>query len=192
MLNGTHDTYRACNTQPMSQAPVATSSPCTPSSTRRSTCFCDSPPTMRPSRSAPTISPPSPQYGDETIVLDGEMGEYCVTARRKGNDWYVGGITNWTPRDITDRPYLPSRRQLRGRVVCGRPQRPPWCHRLQTHRRARRQFQNHPSCTRRRFRSQNHQESNYESNIYYWRRGTAFLFSPPRHARQINLPASRM
>ena len=28
------------------------------------------------------------------------MGEYIVTARRKGTDWYVGGITDWTPRDI--------------------------------------------------------------------------------------------
>ena len=28
------------------------------------------------------------------------MGEYIVTARRKGNTWYIGGITNWTARDI--------------------------------------------------------------------------------------------
>lgn len=36
------------------------------------------------------------------------MGEYCITARRKGNDWYIGGITNWTARDITiDLSFLP-------------------------------------------------------------------------------------
>ena len=28
------------------------------------------------------------------------MGEYIVTARRKGDTWYIGGITNWTSRDI--------------------------------------------------------------------------------------------
>ena len=28
------------------------------------------------------------------------MGEYIVTARRSGNVWYVGGITDWTARDI--------------------------------------------------------------------------------------------
>ena len=39
--------------------------------------------------------------GVEPFVLDGKMGEYIVTARRKGNDWYIGGITNWTPRDLT-------------------------------------------------------------------------------------------
>jgi len=33
-------------------------------------------------------------------VLDGKMGEYIVTARRSGNVWYVGGITDWTARDI--------------------------------------------------------------------------------------------
>ena len=38
---------------------------------------------------------------DETLVLQGKLGESIVTARRKGNDWYVGGMTDWTPRDIT-------------------------------------------------------------------------------------------
>ena len=37
---------------------------------------------------------------DETRVLQGRVGEYIVTARRKGNVWYLGGITNWTARDI--------------------------------------------------------------------------------------------
>ena len=41
-----------------------------------------------------------PTVWEETRVLQGEVGEYIVTARRKGNTWYIGGITNWTPRDI--------------------------------------------------------------------------------------------
>ena len=41
-----------------------------------------------------------PTVWDESIVLDGKMGEYIVTARRSGNVWYVGGITDWTARDI--------------------------------------------------------------------------------------------
>lgn len=41
-----------------------------------------------------------PTVWDESIVLDGKMGEYIVTARRAGNVWYVGGITDWTARDI--------------------------------------------------------------------------------------------
>ena len=41
-----------------------------------------------------------PTVWDETRILDGKMGEYIVTARRKGNTWYVGGLTDWTARDI--------------------------------------------------------------------------------------------
>ena len=31
-----------------------------------------------------------------------------VTSRRKGDNWYVGAMTNWTPRDLTiDCRFLP-------------------------------------------------------------------------------------
>ena len=42
-----------------------------------------------------------PTIFDETQILNGKMGEYIVTARRKGNVWYVGGQTNWNSRDLT-------------------------------------------------------------------------------------------
>ena len=29
------------------------------------------------------------------------MGEYIVTARRKGDAWYVAGMTDWRARDVT-------------------------------------------------------------------------------------------
>jgi alpha-glucosidase len=41
-----------------------------------------------------------PTIWDETRFLSGEPGEYVVIARRKGEAWYLGGITNWTPREI--------------------------------------------------------------------------------------------
>ena len=41
-----------------------------------------------------------PTTWDETLFLIGEPGEYVVLARRSGDAWYVGGITNWTPREI--------------------------------------------------------------------------------------------
>jgi alpha-glucosidase len=28
------------------------------------------------------------------------MGEYIITARRQGDTWYIGGITNWDARDL--------------------------------------------------------------------------------------------
>jgi alpha-glucosidase len=49
-----------------------------------------------------------PTTFDETIPLDGKVGEYVVTARRKGNSWYIGAITNWNPRDLSiDLSFLP-------------------------------------------------------------------------------------
>ena len=41
-----------------------------------------------------------PTVWDETRVLDARIGEYILLARRSGKDWYVGAMTNWTPRDL--------------------------------------------------------------------------------------------
>ena len=41
-----------------------------------------------------------PSVWDETRVLDAKIAEYVVVARRKGRDWYIGAMTNWTPRDL--------------------------------------------------------------------------------------------
>jgi alpha-glucosidase len=49
-----------------------------------------------------------PTTFDETIPLDGKVGEYVVTSRKKGDHWYVAAMTNWTPRDLTIKfPFLP-------------------------------------------------------------------------------------
>ena len=42
-----------------------------------------------------------PTTWDEIKVLEASLNEYVVIARRKGSDWYVGGITNHVPRNIT-------------------------------------------------------------------------------------------
>ena len=41
-----------------------------------------------------------PVNWDETRVLAAEAGQYCVTAKRKGDSWFVGAITNSTARDL--------------------------------------------------------------------------------------------
>ena len=38
---------------------------------------------------------------DESIALDGIPGEYIVQARRSGEDWFVGAITNTEARTVT-------------------------------------------------------------------------------------------
>jgi alpha-glucosidase len=41
-----------------------------------------------------------PAIWDSTIVLEGKIGEYIVIARKKGNDWFVGAMTDWNSRNI--------------------------------------------------------------------------------------------
>ena len=58
-----------------------------------------------------------PTTWDETIVLDGKVGEYLVIARRKGFRWYVGAITNWEERDLElDLSVLPNFGAKSGRI----------------------------------------------------------------------------
>ena len=38
---------------------------------------------------------------DETVPLDGVVGEFVAIARRKGDVWFVGAMTNWTAITIT-------------------------------------------------------------------------------------------
>lgn len=42
-----------------------------------------------------------PTVFDETVALDGKVGEYVALARRKENTWYAGAITNWNARELT-------------------------------------------------------------------------------------------
>jgi len=41
-----------------------------------------------------------PTVFDETVPLAGEVGEYVAIARRKGDTWYIGAMTNWDERTI--------------------------------------------------------------------------------------------
>ena len=41
-----------------------------------------------------------PTVFDETVVLDAEVGNHIVVAKRKGDTWYIGGITDWSSRSV--------------------------------------------------------------------------------------------
>jgi alpha-glucosidase len=41
-----------------------------------------------------------PTVWDETVAVDGKVGEYIVMARRKGESWYLGGLTDWSAREV--------------------------------------------------------------------------------------------
>ena len=49
-----------------------------------------------------------PTTFDETVAMDGKVGEYAVIARRKAGTWYVGAMSNWDARElILDFSFLP-------------------------------------------------------------------------------------
>ena len=41
-----------------------------------------------------------PVVFDESVALDGKVGEFAAIARRKNNNWYAGAMSNWDARDI--------------------------------------------------------------------------------------------
>jgi len=41
-----------------------------------------------------------PTEWDDTKVLAAKIADYVVVARRSGRDWYVGAMTDWTPRSL--------------------------------------------------------------------------------------------
>jgi alpha-glucosidase len=38
---------------------------------------------------------------DETVALDGKVGDYIIVARRSGDKWYVGGLVGHEARTVT-------------------------------------------------------------------------------------------
>ncbi|MDG5767598.1 glycoside hydrolase family 97 protein [Balneolales bacterium ANBcel1] len=49
-----------------------------------------------------------PTVFDETVPLAGKIGEYAAIARRNGDNWYVGAMTNWDGKELTlDFSFLP-------------------------------------------------------------------------------------
>ena len=50
-----------------------------------------------------------PVVWDDLKVLDAKTGDYLLLARRSGNDWFVGGMTDWNRRQMElDLSFLPS------------------------------------------------------------------------------------
>ncbi len=64
------------------------------------TMLCDSPSNYMAEPECTDFIAAFPTSWDETVPVCGEIGEYVAIARRKGNDWYVGALTNWDARDL--------------------------------------------------------------------------------------------
>jgi len=42
-----------------------------------------------------------PTTFDETVAIDGKVGEFVAIARRKSSTWHIGAMTNWDARELT-------------------------------------------------------------------------------------------
>jgi len=49
-----------------------------------------------------------PTVWDKTVVLEAKVSDYLLIARKNGNDWYIGGMTDWDERNLQlDLSFLP-------------------------------------------------------------------------------------
>ena len=117
MRNANKNNFAAVYTEPMSQGTrcrqlaeyVIYESPFN--------MLCDSPSNYIREDECTRFIASVPTTWDETIVLDGKVGEYLVIARRKDFHWYVGAITNWEERDLVlDLSVLPNFGAKSGRI----------------------------------------------------------------------------
>ena len=100
MVNAQKASYHASNSEPMSQGTrcrqlamyVVYESPFN--------MLCDSPTNYEKEPVCTEFIAKIPTVWDETEALDGKVGEYCIIARRAGDVWYVGGMTNWDEREV--------------------------------------------------------------------------------------------
>ncbi|MDR1813501.1 MAG: glycoside hydrolase family 97 catalytic domain-containing protein [Tannerella sp.] len=59
-----------------------------------------------------------PSTWDSTVPLKSKLGEYILIAKQKGEEWYVGGMTNWTARDLViDFSFLPDKFEYQADIL---------------------------------------------------------------------------
>ena len=100
MVNATKENFKPIFNQPMSQGTrchqlamyVVYESPLQ--------MLCDCPSNYLKEPEVMEFLSAVPTVWDETRALNATVGEYLTVARKKGNDWYIGSMTDWTPRDV--------------------------------------------------------------------------------------------
>lgn len=100
MKNGTKADYRSVWSDPMSQGTrcrqlaeyVVFESPLN--------MLCDSPTNYMKEPECTSFITSIPTVWDDTVVMNGEIGKYLTLARKNGDSWYVGSLTDWAARSL--------------------------------------------------------------------------------------------
>jgi alpha-glucosidase len=109
MRNATEEAYRPINDNPMSKGTRCAQLAMYVVFEAPIQMLADNPTTYMREQECTDFITGIPTTFDETVPLDGKVGEYLALARRKGDTWFVAAMTNWTPRDLTiDLSFLPS------------------------------------------------------------------------------------
>lgn len=101
MVNATRSLFRSVNDHPMSQGTRVHQMAMYTVFEAPLQMLADSPSKYIKEQECTDFIAKVPTTFDETIALDGKIAEYITIARRKGNTWFVGSMTNWTPRSCT-------------------------------------------------------------------------------------------
>ena len=101
MRNAIKANYYPCDNEPMSQGTrcrqlaeyIVFDAPFT--------MLCDAPTSYEAEPECTGFIASVPTVWDDTIALDGKIGEYIVMARRSGSKWYLAAMTDWNAREVT-------------------------------------------------------------------------------------------
>ena len=108
MLNGSKMEFRPIMTRPMSMGTRCQQLALYVIYDAPLQMLSDSPSNYEREPEAMEFLKPVPSVWDDTKALSGKISDYVVVARRSGNDWYVGAMTDWTARDLDiDFSFLP-------------------------------------------------------------------------------------
>ncbi len=108
MINVRKVNFRPCHSEPMSQGTRCHQLALYTILESPLNMLCDSPTNYLREPESTRFIAEIPTVWDETRILAGKMGDYIITARRTGDKWYIGAITDWTPRDLEiDLSFLP-------------------------------------------------------------------------------------
>lgn len=100
MLNAQEKQFHAVFNRPMSQGTEAHQLAMYVVYESPLQMLCDSPSNYRREPDAMAFLSKVPTVWDETRVLDARVGDYVVVARRNGKEWYLGAMTDWSPRRL--------------------------------------------------------------------------------------------
>jgi len=100
MRNSTRESFKPVSSNPMSQGTRCHQLALYPIFFAPLLMCCDSPTNYLEEPECFEYISQIPTVWDETIGLDGVISDYAVVARRSGDTWYVGAISDWNARDI--------------------------------------------------------------------------------------------